>query len=158
MKKVLFAVAALVLALLVTRGASAQGGPGRGLPRNCMMQAVSATINGEAVPAAKGKMARLKLDGNNFALQLAGRTIAKGRYKVDPSQTPKAIDMTFTGGLGQGLSVKGIYEVKGDTLKLCHTPPGQARPTEFSSRPGSGQRLSVWQLDKKKKARASRTK
>ena len=32
----------------------------------------------------------------------------------------------------------GIYELKGDTLKVCFAKPGQNRPTEFTTKQGTG--------------------
>ena len=38
----------------------------------------------------------------------------------------------------------GIYELEGDTFKVCFAAPGKAdRPTEFKSAAGSGHRLLV---------------
>jgi hypothetical protein len=43
----------------------------------------------------------------------------------------------------------GIYELSGDTYKLCYAPPGKDRPKEFSAKEGTGYTLSVWQRKKK---------
>jgi uncharacterized protein (TIGR03067 family) len=67
--------------------------------------------------------------------------------KIDPSKKPKHSDATFTEG---ELTAKtlGIYEVDGDNMKICYGLPGKDRPTEFSSKPGSGQVLIVYKRDK----------
>ena len=38
----------------------------------------------------------------------------------------------------------GIYELDGDHYKVCFAPTGKPRPSEFASRPGSGNFLQVW--------------
>ena len=46
--------------------------------------------------------------------------------------------------------VLGTYELDGDKFKLCVAAPGKDRPTEFTSKEGSGQTLSTWEREKKK--------
>jgi uncharacterized protein (TIGR03067 family) len=54
-------------------------------------------------------------------------------FKIDPSKKPKHIDITLHLKKGDR-TVLGIYEVKGDALKLCYfgSITGN-RPTEFST-------------------------
>jgi uncharacterized protein (TIGR03067 family) len=54
-------------------------------------------------------------------------------FKIDPAKEPKQIDITLH--LKQGdRTVLGIYEIKGDTLKVCYfaSTTGK-RPVEFST-------------------------
>jgi uncharacterized protein (TIGR03067 family) len=51
------------------------------------------------------------------------------RFELDPAKSPKAIDLITTDAL------PGIYELRGDDLKLCFRI-GKGRPTEFKTRPG----------------------
>jgi uncharacterized protein (TIGR03067 family) len=54
-------------------------------------------------------------------------------FKIDPGKEPKQIDITLH--LKQGdRTVLGIYEIKGDTLKVCYfTSNTGRRPVEFST-------------------------
>ena len=57
-------------------------------------------------------------------------------FKIDPGKEPKQIDITLH--LKQGdRTVLGIYEIKGDTLKVCyfHLNNGR-RPLDFSTKGG----------------------
>ena len=40
-------------------------------------------------------------------------------------------------GLNKGAVTLGIYEIDGDTLKVCFDPEGKKRPTEFKTASGS---------------------
>ena len=40
-------------------------------------------------------------------------------YTVDPAKKPKQLDMMVTSGPSKGKTVLFIYELEGDTLKLC---------------------------------------
>ncbi len=58
----------------------------------------------------------------------------KLRIALEPTQSPKQITLTqLTGPKDEiGDKLKGIYELKGNTLRICiGMEPGEARPTEF---------------------------
>jgi uncharacterized protein (TIGR03067 family) len=58
------------------------------------------------------------------------------------------MDLTIKTPDGNERSVKGIYELEGDTLKLCTRDPGQDRPKEFTAKEGSGNTLTVYKRKK----------
>jgi RNA polymerase sigma-70 factor (ECF subfamily) len=59
----------------------------------------------------------------------------EGTFKLDPAGKPKAIDIRFP----DWVDVVGIYELDGDSLKLCIVESaGNNRPTEFK---GTGKRF-----------------
>jgi uncharacterized protein (TIGR03067 family) len=62
-----------------------------------------------------------------------------GTYKLDASQKPPTIDLTPDDGPQKGKTLKGIYSLKGDELKICLPhDPDKDRPTKFESTEGSG--------------------
>jgi uncharacterized protein (TIGR03067 family) len=67
---------------------------------------------------------------------------------VHPSAHPKTIDVTFTEGPEKGKSSYGIYELEGDTYRVCIGLTGKPRPTDFASTPGSGHVLEVLKREK----------
>lgn len=53
----------------------------------------------------------------------------EGTYKLDPAAKTKTIDITF-----DGRKMLGLYELDGDTLKLCiPNSPDSPRPEEFKA-------------------------
>jgi uncharacterized protein (TIGR03067 family) len=57
-------------------------------------------------------------------------------FKIDPSKEPKEIDITLQLPKGDRPLV-GIYEIKGDTLKMCYVGSTTGRrPTEFATKEG----------------------
>jgi uncharacterized protein (TIGR03067 family) len=45
-------------------------------------------------------------------------------YRIDSSKTPKWLDLTNLGGESKGATIRGIYSLKGDKLKLCFSSNG----------------------------------
>lgn len=68
-------------------------------------------------------------------------------WKIDPAKQPKTIDLTMDVN-GKAIQLTGIYQLDGDTLKICASEAGQARPTEFASPKGS--RLTLFVLKRVK--------
>lgn len=81
-------------------------------------------------------------------VQREGKTIIQGKIKIDPTKKPKQSEATYTQGELAGKTVLGIYEADGDSMRICYALPGKDRPTEFSSKEGSGHVLITYMRDK----------
>jgi uncharacterized protein (TIGR03067 family) len=102
------------------------------------------TIDGREAPAEKTKAYRLRVRDDEYVVH---ETDSKRelKFKIDPSQTPKAMDLTYQSGENKGRVNRAIYRLDGDTLTMCrHRQADQDRPAEFESKPGSGLVLTVW--------------
>ena len=61
--------------------------------------------------------------------------------KLSPSDSPKQFDRVVihvADGMTDRTVMRGIYELTGDSLKMCINMPGANRPTNFSSIPSNG--------------------
>jgi uncharacterized protein (TIGR03067 family) len=79
---------------------------------------------------------------------MQGRMFLKAKIALDPSKKPKTIDYQMTDGFTKGKTQLGIYELEGDTFKACFSKPGDARPADFTSKPGDGRTSSIWKREK----------
>lgn len=68
-------------------------------------------------------------------------------FRITSSLTPRQIDMIPVTSTNEPMS-KGIYKLEGDTLTICRTEGGRARPQEFKTTSRAGI-LAVWQREKK---------
>ena len=100
---------------------------------------VSIEADGELDSPELAEKARLRLviEGESFTLKGEETTRVKGTIRLDPAATPKAYDSTYD----DGTRLKGIYQLDGDSLKLCIAPPGVDRPASFETKPGD--RLTI---------------
>jgi uncharacterized protein (TIGR03067 family) len=108
---------------------------------------VEIEVGGQKVPPKAFERDTLVLKGKLFSSFVGGRLV-HGEFKIDPLAKPKTIDIIFTEGPGKGHSQKGIYELDGDTQKICIAMPDQPRPTEFATKPESGHILEILQREK----------
>jgi uncharacterized protein (TIGR03067 family) len=87
--------------------------------------------------------------GDKFVIKRGDQVIAAGTMKLDPSKKPKASETTYTEGPDKGKTYKGIYQIDGDTVKFCRAgSPDDDWPTEFKTKPGSGQFVAVYKRAK----------
>ncbi len=75
--------------------------------------------------------------GSRFKTHGMG-AVYEGTVEVDSSAKPARIDMKFDKGPEKGNTNLGIYQLKGDSWKLCLATRGTVRPKSFKSTAGSG--------------------
>jgi uncharacterized protein (TIGR03067 family) len=97
-----------------------------------------AVYNGIEIARANFKAEEgIVIDGNKFRTTWketgGGEPDQSGTLALGTSRRPKALDLRSQGGVA-----RAIYELEGDTLRVCVTlgEPGK-RPKDFSCRPGS---------------------
>ena len=123
-----------------------------------MWKEISRVRDGQNLPA--DQLGTMSQDENGNAEQRAGdRFGLVYSVKIDPTKAPKTIDYIVSGGAvrgdrpaqitgASGETRQGIYELNGDTLRICLARPGKDRPTEFESPPGKDLVLLVYQRQK----------
>jgi uncharacterized protein (TIGR03067 family) len=111
---------------------------------------VASESEGQKIEAAAGvTMPTVTIDGDQYLVnypqnQAKGRKLSGTTIKIDPSKKPKTIDFTNADGSDDGKPSKGIYQLDGDTLRICYNPDKDGeRPTEFATKSGSRVRYIV---------------
>ncbi len=97
----------------------------------------SLTMEGQDLPAIMFANASIVVNGNRFT-SLGMGTQYEGTLRLDPSTTPRQLNMNFDVGPERGNVNLCIYELAGDVWKLCIATRGSVRPTAFISTPGTG--------------------
>jgi uncharacterized protein (TIGR03067 family) len=90
------------------------------------------------VEEAGKKVPQKEIEAKNFEMVIKGDRMTlpikddskEVRYKLDPGKNPKQIDLLIE----KDKTARGIYSVKGDTLRLCvETDPAGDRPAQFAT-------------------------
>jgi uncharacterized protein (TIGR03067 family) len=107
-------------------------------------QAVGGEEDGKPVKEEDARKFKLAVDGDKYTFSVEGMPDEKGTLKLDPGQKPKAVDVLITTGDDKGKTQLGVYDVEGDTLKLCFVPPGVERPKALAAKEGSMSSLFIF--------------
>jgi uncharacterized protein (TIGR03067 family) len=70
--------------------------------------------------------------GDRLLVKQGGKVVEEGTVKLDPTRAPKTMDLTGKQD-GREATLRAIYELTGDTLRVCYRPEGRPRPTEFKA-------------------------
>jgi uncharacterized protein (TIGR03067 family) len=97
---------------------------------------VTAILGAQPMPEAVRKSISLKLDNGKYEV-FVGEHPDRGTYTIDSGAKPKSMTIIGTEGPNQGKTFPAIYELKGDTLRICYDLSGAKRPTEFKSIAGT---------------------
>ena len=104
---------------------------------------VSLEMDGQKYPPGGS---HIVIQGGQFTSLNMGAEYS-GKMVVDPSASPKTFDLSFETGPESGNRSLGIYELDGDTWKICLGLTGKKRPAKFVSAPGTGHALEILKRD-----------
>jgi uncharacterized protein (TIGR03067 family) len=111
----------------------------------------SMDLGGKAMGEEQRKDWRLVVTGDEW-LQKSNRDnlkTLKMTFQVDPAKNPKEIDFKWTEPGGKEWTLKGIYQLDGDTLTVCkRNQDNEDRPKEFQA--GATTLLAVYKRAEKK--------
>ena len=96
----------------------------------------TAELAGQPMPEAIRKSISLNLESGKYVVHV-GSEPDKGTYVLDATTKPKSITVTGTEGPNHGRTFPAIYELNGDTLRICYDLSGAQRPAEFKTRAGT---------------------
>jgi uncharacterized protein (TIGR03067 family) len=106
----------------------------------------SLTEGSKEAPAEEVAKMKFVIDGNKMTVYAGETKAVELTVKLDASKNPAAIDLRND---EQKETMLAIYQLGGDTLKICGDRPGKERPTEFEVKAGTEMGLIVLQREKK---------
>ena len=99
-----------------------------------------AELGGAPMPPPVLKAITLKMDGANYEVVVItekGASSDKGTIAIDADTKPKSMTVVGVEGPNAGKTFPAIYELDGDTLRICYELAGKDRPKEFKTAPGT---------------------
>jgi uncharacterized protein (TIGR03067 family) len=112
----------------------------------------SLEIDGHAIPAA----GTVVVKGRRFT-STDMEAVYEGEIVLHPAATPPRVDLKFDAGPEKGNTNLGIYDIDGDTWRLCLATRGTVRPSGFATKAGSGFALEILTRGDKPAARTKKT-
>jgi uncharacterized protein (TIGR03067 family) len=107
----------------------------------------AATFNGNDATATF-KTAVLTIEEGKYKLVFGGTDA--GTLKIDPEKKPKSMTIEGTEGPNKGKTIPAIYEIDGDTLKICYALGGaKEAPSELKSTAENKTLLMTYKREKK---------
>lgn len=95
-----------------------------------------AELAGQPMSDAILKIISLKLDDGKYEV-FVGEEPDRGTYTLDSSTKPRSMTITGTDGPNVAKTFPAIYELNGDTLRICYDLSGAKYPAEFKSVAGT---------------------
>jgi uncharacterized protein (TIGR03067 family) len=92
----------------------------------------TAEFGGEKVNSEELARITVTIKGNKYTT-VAGDGKDEGTFQLYSAKKPKAMDITGTEGPNKGKTIPAIYELDGDTMRVCYALQGTNHPTEFKS-------------------------
>ena len=108
----------------------------------------SAELGGQKFPDEQRKAIKLEIADGKFTATVNG-VVDKGTFKLDTKAKPKAMDITGNDGPNKDKTYPAIYELSGDTLKVCYALEGKDRPTKLETKSGTLTFLVIYERAKK---------
>lgn len=87
-------------------------------------------------------------EGDQLILRSNGKHYREAIVTLDPTRTPKAMNTWDVDGATKDKTYPGIYEIDGDTMRVCFAHPGDDRPAEFSTTRGTGFLYYIYERQK----------
>ncbi len=109
----------------------------------------SVEIGGMKFPdeALKNFPGPLTIQGGKWTLK-AGDKQQTGTFTTDGGKKPAQMDVKPADGPNAGKTLAAIYQLDGETLKICYAPADQERPTAFDTKDKPGYALIVYKRQK----------
>jgi uncharacterized protein (TIGR03067 family) len=93
---------------------------------------MTAELGGKMFPDEVRKTIKLVIKDGKYTVTV-GKLVDQGTLKLNPAAKPKKMDITGTDGPNKGKTIPAIYELDGDTLRICYDLSGKSHPTEFKT-------------------------
>lgn len=104
---------------------------------------------GQKVPEQAFADMTFTFKGKKYEQKVGDKLVEAGTQDLDPSKTPKQMDITVSEGEAKGEKQLAIYEIDGDKAKICAAIHGdKERPNKFETKEGS--MSMIFELKRKK--------
>jgi uncharacterized protein (TIGR03067 family) len=94
---------------------------------------VALNVDGKEITPPPSNI-KVKIKGDSFSYQSGGE--GKATLKADTEPKVPTLDIAYTEGKRKGTTIAAVFEVKGDTLRLCMASDLKTRPEAVAAKKG----------------------
>lgn len=105
-------------------------------------------LNGKKAPDDFISALKLTIADGKYTVTV-GELKDTGKLSVDASKKPATMDIQAEEGPNKGKTILAIYELSGDTLKICYQLGAGERPKDFQSTKDNKQFVVTYNRQKK---------
>jgi uncharacterized protein (TIGR03067 family) len=98
---------------------------------------VKAELGGQPLPGDVLRKITLTLTNQNYEVTITGEQSDSGTWSIDTSTKPKGMTIVGTKGPNAGKTFPCIYDIKGNTFRICYDLSGAKQPTQFKTATGT---------------------
>jgi uncharacterized protein (TIGR03067 family) len=110
-------------------------------------KAAKAELAGHVLSDGLTREITLTLTGGAYTVTFRD-SADKGTYKLDLNTNPRTITIAGTEGPNKDKTFHAIYELDGDTLRICYDLSGEQTPREFKTETGTKLYLVTYERQK----------
>jgi len=97
---------------------------------------ISQEMDGKPMPKEDLAKQTITFAGDKWTVRRDGKVIQAGTHHFDPTKKPGQVDAVVTEGENKGSTMLGVFEMKGESFRVCFDLKGKNRPTDFNSEAG----------------------
>jgi len=105
-------------------------------------------VAGQEAPADQLSAIKLTVGDGKYKVEINKEGAEEGTYTVDSTKTPARMAITAGDGPNKGKKLLAIFELSGDTMKVCYDTDGKEYPKEFKSTTENKYLLIVYKKQK----------
>ncbi len=104
---------------------------------------VRAELGGESAPPEVAGQTTLQLTDGKYRVRFGGEVVDRGTFDVGGVIERPTIVLRGTSGPNAGRTIPGLFQIRGDRLRICYGLNGIA-PTEFATAAGDERYLATY--------------
>jgi uncharacterized protein (TIGR03067 family) len=97
---------------------------------------IRAEFEGEQAPELVTTKTTLEITAGTYSVWFDGQVSDRGSFAIAAGEMAGVIVLESTDGPNAGRTIRGIYQQKGDRLRVCYGLDGSV-PTAFRAEPGA---------------------
>jgi len=103
---------------------------------------IRAEYAGEEAPETVARRTTVEFSEEGYRVRFSGQIVDEGTFEINPAPA-KNLVLVGTAGTNEGRTIRSIYQLVGDRLRICYGMDG-LQPLDFTTRRGQKRYLATY--------------